>query len=75
MFNAKALSGDRLRLVKQKGRPSWTSNMTDATPSVRAGIKSYATAQWYRYDDGGCQTFYYFSGAKQTKTKRVPAGC
>lgn len=71
----KALSGDRLRIVNQQGRPSWTSNMNDRQATIRANLRSYAKASWFRYDGNSCNTFYYFSGAKLTKTKREGVGC
>jgi len=71
----KALSGDRLRIVNQQGRPSWTSNMNDRAATIRANLRSYAKATWFRYDGDSCNTFYYFSGAKLKKTKREGAGC
>lgn len=71
----KSLSGDRLALVKRLGRPSWMSNMTEGVSTVRKGLKSYATAKWFRYDGNACETFYYFAGSKQTKVRREGLGC
>lgn len=70
----KTLSGDKQRIVKQQGLPSWTDQMTVRT-TARAGLKLYSKAKWFRYDGNGCQTYYHFSGAKLTNTKKEGVGC
>jgi hypothetical protein len=70
----KVLSGDKAKLVKREGTPSlWDLGFGHS--AARARLKLYAKSKWFRYDGNGCQTTYYFSGMKITKTKKEGYGC
>jgi hypothetical protein len=69
-----SLHGDRARIVKQQGLPSWFdgADLLDAHEWFNAMLRS----GFYRYDSStGCQTYFYFSGNSMQRTKSDPPNC
>jgi hypothetical protein len=69
-----SVHGDRARIMKQEGLPSWFdgADLLDSHEWFNAMLRS----SYYRYDSStGCQTTYYFSGNSLQRSKNEPLGC
>ena len=73
----KKLSGDRARIMKQHGYPTWMSfapaGREGAPPSEGIVHEARRSTQW-RYTKGSCTMLFDFKGDKLSKTQRSP-GC
>jgi hypothetical protein len=70
----KSLSGDRMRMYKEHGSPSWYdgADLND----MKARYKAVTTSSYWRYDSSsGCKMTVRFSGNKQKGTSYEPVGC
>lgn len=68
----KSLTGDRKKIAKAHGMPSWYEGANYV--GLKERTKAALTSPTWRYDNSsGCTTTYHFKGAKQVKVTRTAA--
>jgi tetratricopeptide (TPR) repeat protein len=67
------VAGDRAKIMKQRGLPTWWDNLHNRPTENLAALKA---AAWWRYDrSDGCSFTYRFKGNKLLKVEPSRLGC